>query len=103
MTCGFTDCGRLLIKTTPGCDAEFAADNRLDAVGMGLSVKIKGTEHVAVVGDGDSRHCVFFGLPEEITQPDCAFEKTVFCVNMKVNKICFINCHFIILDEADII
>lgn len=87
MTCGFSNGRCCLIKTAPWRNIEFTADNRFDAVGIGLFIKINRAEHIAMVGDGHSRHCVFFGLFKEVIQTDHAVKKAVLRMNVQMDEI----------------
>ena len=49
---------RRFLEARSGCDVDFAAENRLDSPLLCRVVEIDGTEHVAVIGERQSRHLV---------------------------------------------
>jgi len=87
MTGGFTDGGCGLVKTAARGDVELAADDGLNAGGIGLFIKIYGAEHVAVIRDGNGRHGKVFRLFEEFMKTNHAVKKTVLSMDMKMDKI----------------
>ena len=63
------------------------ADDRLDAASRGLLVEVVGTEHVAVVGDRQSRHLLRDRLVKQLADPRGAVQHRVLGVVVQVHEL----------------
>ena len=70
-----------------GRDVGLAAEDRLDAVGLGLLVEVERAEQVAVVGDRHRLHPALEHLREQVVQADGAVEKAILRVQMQVREL----------------
>lgn len=66
---------------------DLAPDNGLQPVFLGRQVELEGSEKIAVVRDGDSRHAEVLGLGTKVLEPYRPVQKAIFRVAMKMNKI----------------
>ena len=80
---------RRLVVQGAGSHIDFTADNGAQPRLGGLGVKLQGTEHGAVVGDGHGLHPVSLGLLEQRIDADRAVEQAVLGVDMQMNKRAF--------------
>ena len=68
-------------------DIDFAADDRLYAVGCGLVIEIRGGEKIAMIGDGYSRHPAAGSLGCQFADLAGTVEKRIIRVEMKMNEV----------------
>lgn len=83
----FTNGRRAFIKTALGRYVKFATDNGFDTLFECLLIKVYRAEHVAMIGNGNCRHFVFFGFFKQLFQADHAIEKAVLGVDVEVDEI----------------
>ena len=76
-----------LVETAPRRDIQFAADDGLDTLLVGLLVKADGSEHIAVIGHGNGGHLVLLYFFEQIVQANGSIEEAVLGVNVEVDEI----------------
>ena len=69
-----------------GRDIGLAPDYWLYLVFFGKFVEFKCAEHVAVIGDGCSRHPKGTGGFKKVLEPDRAVKQAVLGMNMQMNK-----------------
>ena len=80
---------RLLPAVVPAAfgNVYFAADDGFDAPSRRLVIKIRGGEHITVVGDGNRGHAPARSLLHQFCDIAGAIEKTEVCVKMKMNEL----------------
>src|SRR5262249_21286464 len=70
-----------------GGNVGLAAEDRLDARGLGLLVEVDRAEHVAMVGDRNGFHALAEDLREQVGQPDGAIEQAVGGMQMQMREL----------------
>src|SRR5258707_7186820 len=75
-----------LVVAAPGRDVDLAAQDGLDAPVDRRVVEGHGSEHVAVVGDGERLHAELAHLVDELVDVARAVEEAVLGVEMKVDE-----------------
>ncbi len=76
----------LLVEAAARRDVDLAAEDGLDAAGLGLLEKLDGAEDVAVVGDGHGRHVVPDGRLDQVRHLQGAVEDAVLGMVVEVNE-----------------
>ena len=80
--------GAAVFLETGGLDeVEFTADERLDALGLGLVVKLYRAVEIAVVGESERLHAQLRGAVHEPVYPARTVEQTVVGVDVEVDEI----------------
>ncbi len=67
-------------------DVSLAADDRLDAAGLGCLMEAPGAVQVAMIGEGEGRHLELGGAFDQSVQLVGAVQQRVFAVGVKVNE-----------------
>ena len=75
-------------------DIQFASYYGFDPVVVGLLIKINRPVHIAVVGNGNSRHFILSGLLEKVVETNSAVKKAVLGMYVKMDKVCVLHDKF---------
>ena len=76
----------LFLEAGAGGDIDLAAQDGLDALGLGLLEELDRAENVAVVGQGHGRHVELDRGRDEVADLERAVQDTVFRMVMKMYK-----------------
>ena len=76
----------LLVEPALRGDVDLAAEDGLDALGLGLLEELDGAEDVAVVGDGHGGHLVLVGRADEVRHAQAAVEDAVLGMVVQVDE-----------------
>src|SRR4030095_16473659 len=68
------------------CQIELAANNWFDVMLVRLLHKLKYTEHISVIGDGNGFHSVSHSFLHHRADVSCTVKQRVLCVAMEMNK-----------------
>ena len=68
-------------------EVEFAADERLDALGLGLVVELDRAVEIAVVGEGEGAHAELGGAIHQPVDAAAAIEQAVVGVDVEMDEI----------------
>ena len=74
------------VETAAGRHIDLTAEDGLDPLGLGRFEELDGSEDVAVVGEGDSRHIVVVGRVDEVLDPEAAVEDAVLRVVVQMDE-----------------
>ena len=72
------------IKSSPGRHINLAPDNRMDALRLAGPIKINGTVHDAVVGDGAGSLAQLLDAPGQIAYATGAVQQAILRMYMKM-------------------
>src|SRR5260370_10510059 len=75
------------VVPAPFGNVYFAADDGFDAPSRRLVIKIRGGEHITVVGDSNRGHTPARSLLHQFFDIAGAIEKTEVCMKMKMNEL----------------
>ena len=76
----------LLVEPALRRDVDLAAEDGLDALGLGLFEELDGAENVAVVGHGHGGHLLLVGLADEVRHTQTAVEDAVFGMVVQMDE-----------------
>jgi len=77
---------RRLVPAGAGSHVDLAADDRMDAGGLGRFIELDHAVHNAVVGDRQSLHAQFLGPGHQLVDLAGAVQKAVAGMGMQMHK-----------------
>ena len=66
---------------------DFAANDGLDSLPDAFLIKLDGTIHDTVIGNGKSRHAQFLGITDKVRDPTGPIEEAELCMGMEMDKL----------------